>query len=80
MTPATPEPARLALRKTIKQPARDVRSQQTQQQHVITDPTKASGDPAHGYATAVLGNLTGYGALTGFGVAAYAGGEWKQVT
>lgn len=51
---------------------------ENQQYQVITDPTGATGDPAHGHATAVIGQLAPITGLAGFGVAVWVG-SWVQV-
>ena len=54
-----------------------------QQQLVFTDPRPApnSGDPAHGSATVVLGNLLPITGLQGFGMAVYEPGVgWVEIT
>lgn len=51
------------------------------QQMVITDATKTHGDPNHGYAVVVIGNLTPICGFTApsFGIASYKTGAWVQL-
>jgi hypothetical protein len=78
--PATIQPARNGFRQMVREPAQAARAQATQQLHVVTDPTEASGDPVHGHATVVIGPLAAITGLSGFGVAVYTSGKWVQVT
>lgn len=58
---------------------RQVRALQTQQQFVVSDPTGATGDPDHGYATFVMGALAPLTGIKAYGAAKYAGGKWTQL-
>lgn len=77
--PKVPGPARLAFQQTMADLERKVRALETQQQSVITDPTKATGDPSRGYATVLLGSLKQVG-ISAYGVAVYFEGAWHQIT
>jgi hypothetical protein len=50
-----------------------------QQQMVITDPTGASGDPAHGHAVVVIGSLKAICGISAFGIASFKTGAWIQL-
>ena len=50
------------------------------QQSVYTDPTKATGDPAHGHAVVVIGSLKAICGIAAFGIAAWSGSGWTQLT
>ena len=50
-----------------------------QQTFVITDPTGATGDPSHGHATVVIGNLKPITGISAFGIASYKTGAWVQL-
>lgn len=45
-----------------------------------TDPTLGKGDPAHGYATVVIGNLLPICGIAAIGLAVYSGGAWHHIT
>lgn len=77
--PGTPEPSRAALFTRITDLERQVRALSTQQTQVITDPTNATGDAAHGHATLVMGYLTPITGLSGYGAAVYRSGAWVRL-
>jgi len=58
---------------------------QRSQQLVFTDPPTGDpdlgkGDPDHGYATVVIGNLLPICGIPAIGLATYSGGAWHQIT
>lgn len=52
---------------------------QTQQTQVVTDPSGATGDPAHGHAVLVIGNLLPITGIAAFGEAVYIDGHWQRI-
>lgn len=50
------------------------------QQAVYTDPTRATGDPEHGHAVVVIGSLAAICGIDAFGIAAWSGSAWTQLT
>jgi hypothetical protein len=77
--PGITRPAREAYLEQIENLEKQVRALQTQQQFVITDPSKATGDPAHGYATVVIGPLNTICGIAAFGAAAWQNDKWVQI-
>lgn len=70
------------LRDALDGLRKDLSALQTQQTQVVTDPSGATGDPAHGHATLVIGNLLPITGIAAFGEAVWsqALGSWVQVT
>lgn len=54
---------------------------QRSQQYVWTDPPAVygKGDPAHGYAILVIGNLQPICGIAAIGIASYKTGSWVQI-
>lgn len=83
--PGTPTPSHgfEQLRARLNGIEQRLRALETQQQLVITDPTQASGDPAHGYAKAVVGSLEQICGIGAFGLAVWSSntttGSWTQI-
>lgn len=50
-----------------------------QQNQVITDPTGATGDPAHNHAVVVIGALKAITGINAFGIASFKTGSWVQL-
>lgn len=76
--PQGPPPGRAKGPALIQWLVQQVQALATQQQFVITDPTQQSGDPAHGYAVFVIGNLRSIG-INAFGAASYRTSVWVQL-
>jgi len=79
--PGAPDPARRALQARLDNLEAQVSALAKQQSQVVTDPTGATGDPAHGHATMVVGNLQPIAGIAGFGVAIWdlQTLTWRQV-
>src|ERR1035441_5791206 len=80
--PRTSEPGRKDWPlQTMQRIETAIANLQTQQLHVITDPTEATGDPVHGHATVVIGPLQAITGLAGFGTAVYnqAKASWEKI-
>lgn len=78
--PGTNGPSRGFLVQEIADLRKAITALQTAQQQVITDPTGATGDAAHGHATYVIGYLPPITGLTGYGAAAWNGLVWVKVS
>ncbi len=84
--PGRPDPARNAFAAMLTDFEQRLRALETQQQLVVSDPTGATGDPKHGHAVVVVGNITPITNLTSvstgrplFGIASYQTGTWVQL-
>jgi hypothetical protein len=55
------------------------RQQQATSQIVITDPTSATGDPAHNHAIFVAGYLGIICGINAYGAASFRTGAWVQL-
>lgn len=80
--PGTPVPVDQQLLARFADIERRLTAVERSQQLVFTDPTGATGDPAHGHAVAVIGNLSpicGITPVPTFGIASYKTGSWVQL-
>lgn len=79
--PGTVTPLRdeLMLRALLQGLETRVAALERQQQMVWTDPTGASGDPAHGHAVVVIGSLKAITGINAFGIASFRTGSWVQL-
>lgn len=77
--PGAHTPVEQQFRAQLRGTEEAVAAAQRSQQQVFTDPTRGSGDPAHGYAVVVLGSLKAICGINAFGLAVYSGGAWHQV-
>jgi hypothetical protein len=77
--PGVNSPGGIAFPELLRAFERRIRALETQQQFVITDPTKASGDPEHGFAVLVIGSLQAITGINAYGIASHKTGAWVQL-
>jgi hypothetical protein len=77
--PGVSSPGSQAFGEQLRAFERRIRALETQQQFVITDPTKASGDPLHGHAVVVIGSLKAITGINAYGIASFKTGAWVQL-
>ena len=72
-------PPRELLESFLHRNRDDTSDVQRQQNTVIVDPTGATGDPANGFAVAVIGDLDPIAGIAAFGIAVWTGSAWVQL-
>jgi hypothetical protein len=77
---APPTPVAQQLMQRLADLEARLAAQERSQQQVFTDPTGATGDPAHGHAVVVIGNLAPITGINAFGLAAWSGSGWTHLT
>ena len=77
--PGTNPPGNQNLVTLLEALERRLGALETQQQFVVTDPTKAEGDPAHNFAVVVMGNLRPICGIAAYGLATFHEGAWTQL-
>lgn len=80
--PGAPTPVEQQLLGRFQNIEHRLQALERSQQLVFTDPpgVYGQGDPAHGYAIAVVGNLLPICGISAIGVAVYSAGAWHHIT
>lgn len=77
--PGVTPPGDLHVSEMLRGFERRLRALETQQQQVFVDPTKETGDPAHGHAVVVIGSLKAITGINAYGIASFKTGVWVQL-